>query len=417
MSAALSLYRAGTALLEPLAPVLLGRRARTGKEDPARLHERLGRPTTPRPAGRLVWLHGVSVGETLSLLPLAKALGEARPDLTLLITSGTRTSAELLAGRLPKGAIHQYAPVDGPVAVARFLDHWRPDLGVLVESELWPNLILAADRRGLPLALVSARMTQASADGWARARGGARRLLSAFRLILPQEPETAARLASLGATVGPELNLKQIGEPLPCDAAELDRLKAAFGEAPVILAASTHPGEEVLIARAFRAAGRDARLVIAPRHPDRAEAICADLAAEGFTVARRSLGEAPGDGVYLADTLGEMGLFFRLARAGVMGGSFVEGIGGHNPLEPARLGVPIVTGPHVFNAQTTYEAMFDEVAAIPAADEAALARHIAGLIDYPHIARRIGEAGLMYAGRQGQALDRALSLILPLVPA
>lgn len=417
MSGALLLYRVGTALLEPLAPVLLQRRARAGKEDPARLGERLGRATIPRPAGRLVWLHGVSVGETLSLLPLAKALGEARPDLTLLITSGTRTSAELLSGRLPKAAIHQYAPIDGPGAVARFLDHWRPDLGLLVESELWPNLILAADRRGLPLALVSARMTQASADGWARARGAARRLLSAFRLILPQEPETAARLAGLGAAMGPELNLKQIGEPLPCDATELDRLKAAFGEAPVILAASTHPGEEVLIARAFRAAGRDARLVIAPRHPDRAEAICAELTAEGFKVARRSLGEAPGDGVYLADTLGEMGLFFRLARAVVMGGSFFEGIGGHNPLEPARLGVPIVTGPHVFNAQATYEAMFDEVASIPAVDEAALARHIAGLIDYPHIARRIGQAALAHAGRQGQALNRALDLILPLVPA
>ncbi|HQP21653.1 MAG TPA: glycosyltransferase N-terminal domain-containing protein, partial [Phenylobacterium sp.] len=301
--------------------------------------------------------------------------------------------------------------------VAHFLDHWRPDLGILVESELWPNLILAADRRGLPLALVSARMTQASADGWARARGAAKRLLSAFRLILPQEPETAARLAGLGATVGPELNLKQVGEPLPCDDAELDRLKAAFGEAPVILAASTHPGEEALIARAFRTAGRDARLVIAPRHPDRAEAICAELAAEGFTVARRSRGETPGAGVYLADTLGEMGLFFRQARACVMGGSFVAGIGGHNPLEPARLGVPIVTGPHVFNAQATYEAMFDEVAAIPAVDEAALARHIAGLIDYPHIARRIGQAALAHAGRQGQALNRALDLILPLVPA
>lgn len=417
MTLPLVLYRAGTALLEPLAPALLARRARAGKEDPARLGERLGRASQPRPAGRLVWLHGVSVGETLSLLPLAKALRQARPDLSLLITSGTRTSADLLATRLPDGALHQYAPADGPAAVARFLDHWRPDLGLMVESELWPNLILAARRRGLPLALVSARMTAESAAGWSRVAGSAKALLSSFALVLPQEPQTAARLAALGAPVGPELNLKQVGEPLPCDPAELERLQTAFGERPVILAASTHPGEEALIARAFRAAGRDARLVIAPRHPDRTPAICAELTAEGFAVSVRSRGEAPGEGIYLADTLGEMGLFFRLARAAVMGGSFVEGVGGHNPLEPARLALATVTGPHAFNAQATYDELFEVVGSILAEDEAALARHIAGLIDYPHIARRIGEAALDYAEAQGAALDRALGLILPLVPA
>ena len=417
MTAPLLLYRAGTALLEPLAPALLARRARAGKEDHTRLGERLGRPSLARPAGRLVWLHGVSVGESLSILPLAKALRAARPDLSLLITSGTRTSAELLAGRLPEGAIHQYAPADGPAAVARFLDHWKPDLGLLVESELWPNLILAARRRSVPLALVSARMTAQSAAGWGKAPGSAKTLLSSFRLVLPQEPQTAARLAALGAQIGPELNLKQIGDPLPCDPAELARLKAAFGDIPVILAASTHPGEETLIARAFRAAGREARLVIAPRHPDRTPAICAELAAEGFPVAVRSRGEAPGDGVYLADTLGEMGLFFRLARAAVMGGSFFEGIGGHNPLEPARLGLATVTGPHTFNAQATYDGLFEVVGSILAEDETALTRHIGGLIDYPHIARRIGEAALNYAQAQGAALDRALELLLPLVPA
>lgn len=417
MSAALLLYRAGTALLEPLAPALLARRARAGKEDPARLGERLGRPGLARPAGRLVWLHGVSVGETLSLLPLAKALRQARLDLNLLITSGTRTSAELLAGRLPDGALHQYAPADGPAAVARFLDHWKPDLGLMVESELWPNLILSARKRGVPLALVSARMTAESAAGWAKAPKSAKSLLSSFRLVLPQEPQTAERLAGLGAQVGPELNLKQIGEPLPCDPAELERLRSASGGTPVILAASTHPGEEALIARAFRAAGRDARLVIAPRHPDRTPAICAELAAEGFEVAVRSRGEPPADGVYLADTLGEMGLFFRLAHAAVMGGSFVEGIGGHNPLEPARLGLPTVTGPHMFNAQATYAALFARAGSILAQDEAALSRHIAGLIDYPNIARRVGEAALDYAEAESAALDRALSLILPLVPA
>ncbi|WP_304167361.1 3-deoxy-D-manno-octulosonic acid transferase [Phenylobacterium aquaticum] len=413
--ASLALYGAATGLLEPLAPLLLRRRAAAGKEDPTRLGERLGKPSHAVPDGPLVWLHGVSVGESLSLLPLIEALSERSPQTRLLVTSGTRTSAELLAKRLPPGVIHQYAPIDGPRAVVRFLNHWRPRLAIFVESELWPNMVLAAQARRIRLALISARMTKASARGWGRVPAAARTLLSAFDLVLPQEAETAARLTRLGARVGPFLSLKLAGGPLPCDAAELARLRGMIGERPVILAASTHAGEEEIIARAVQATERDALLVIAPRHPERAGEIAAALAAQGFTVTRRSEGATPDAGVYLADTLGEMGLFFRLARAAIMGGSFLPGVGGHNPLEPARLGVAVVTGPHAFNARAVYDEMFAEVAALEAADEAALVRHIAGLIDYPAIARRIGEAGLDYAERQGAALDQALTLIQPLL--
>ena len=413
--ASLALYRAATALLEPFAPVLLRRRAAGGKEDPARLGERLGKPSQAVPEGPLVWLHGVSVGESLSLLPLIEAIRDRSPETRLLVTSGTRTSAELLAKRLPSDVIHQYAPIDGPRAVARFLNHWRPRLGVFVESELWPNMILAAKARRVRLALLSARMTEDSARGWGRVPAAARALLSAFDLVLPQEAETAGRLSRLGARIGPFLSLKQAGGPLPCDAAELERLRAAIGDRPVILAASTHPGEEEIVARAFQAAGREALLVIAPRHPERAAEIAASLTAQGFEVTRRSAVAPPGRGIYLADTLGEMGLFFRLARAAIMCGSFLPGIGGHNPLEPARLGIAAVTGPHAFNARTTYDEMFAVVAAIEAADAAALSRHIAGLIDNPAIARRIGEAGLDYAQRQGAALDQTLTLIDPLL--
>ena len=165
----LALYAAATGLLEPLAPALLRRRALSGKEDAGRTGERLGRPVVGRPAGGLVWLHGVSVGEGLSLLPLIEALRTRRPDLSLLVTSGTVTSAEVLAKRLPKGVIHQFAPIDAPGAVARFLDYWRPAAALLVESELWPNLILAAKDRGVRLALISARITEKSAEGWSRA--------------------------------------------------------------------------------------------------------------------------------------------------------------------------------------------------------------------------------------------------------
>lgn len=412
----LALYAAATGLTEPLAPGLLARRAARGKEDPTRMAERLGHASLARPPGPLVWLHGVSVGESLSLLPLAQALNI--PGRTLLVTSGTRTSAELLATRLPHGVIHQYAPVDGPAAVRRFLDHWRPDTGVLVESELWPNLILAAKARGVKLALVSARMTQASAERWARAPRAARALLSAFDLILPQEAQTEGRLERLGARTGPPLNLKMVGEPLPYDPAELARLKAAIGPRKVVLAASTHPGEEEIIARAFRAAGVDALLVVAPRHPERGEAVAGLLATQGFKTARRSAGEplTADTQAYVADTLGEMGLFFRAAEVAVMGGSFVPEIGGHNPLEPARLGVPILTGPHAFNAAAIYAEMFIEVAAIET-DAATLTRDLRGLLTQPLIARRIGEAALTYAQRQGAALDEALTLLKPLLPA
>jgi 3-deoxy-D-manno-octulosonic-acid transferase len=417
LSALLPLYGAVTSLLEPFAPGLLRRRAARGKEDADRLGERLGHASRPRPDGPLVWLHGVSVGESLSLLPLAEALRARRPDLGLLVTSGTVTSAELLARRLPEGVIHQFAPVDAPGAVRRFLDHWRPGLGVQVESELWPNLILGARARGVRLVLASARMTQESARGWGRVPAAARSLLGSFDLILPQDPDTAARLTGLGAAMGPALNLKRVGDPLPCDQAELARLREAIGERPVILAASTHSGEEALIARA--AEGLGGLLVVAVRHPDRGAAVAEELAALGLQVARRAAGEplTAETTAYVADTLGEMGLFFRLADVAVMGGSFVEGVGGHNPLEPARLGVPLVTGPHHFNAAELYGEMFAEVCAIEAADQAALARHLKGLMTYPQIRRQMRDAALDYAERQGAALQAAMALIEPLLPA
>jgi 3-deoxy-D-manno-octulosonic-acid transferase len=411
----LALYGAATGLLEPLAPGLLRGRARRGKEDPERLAERLGRASRERPPGPLAWLHGVSVGEATSLLPLVSALRAVRPDLTLLVTSGTTTAAALMARRLPDEVIHQYAPVDAPGAVRRFLDHWRPDLAVLVESELWPNLLLAARAHGVRLALLSARITEASAQGWSRWPASARALLSAFDLVLPQDAAAGARLERLGGQPGPELNLKRVGDPLPADPTELARLREAAAGRRIVLAASTHPGEETLVCAAFRQAVPDpseALLVIAPRHPDRGEALARELGA-----GRRSAGDPLRGAIHIADTLGELGLFFRLADVVVMGGAFAPGIGGHNPLEPARIGRPILTGPHAFNAADVYTELLAEAAAIEATSADDLARHIRGLIDYPAIARRMGEAALAYANRQGAALDQALALLQPLLPA
>ena len=412
MTLPLALYGLATGLAEPLAPLILKRRAKAGREDPLRLGERLGRAGAPRPPGPLVWLHGVSVGETVSLLTLVEGLRARRPDLGLLVTSGTRTSAELLARRLPAGVRHQYVPVDTPGAVRRFLDHWRPDLGVFAESELWPNLILTARRRGTRLVLASARITEGTARTWRRAPASARRLLSAFDLILPQDRATADRLRGLGADCGRELNLKRAGAPLIFDPAELARLQGLAAGRPVVLAASTHPGEDALIAEA--AEGLGALVVIAPRHPERGAEIAAALKAP-----RRALGEEPGPEtpVWIADTLGEMGLFFRLADVVVMGGSFPGGIGGHNPLEPARLGAPVITGPDIANAADVYGEMFDEVCALMARDGPDLRRKLAGLLADPVLRRRMREAALAYAARQEQTLADALEDLAPLVPA
>jgi 3-deoxy-D-manno-octulosonic-acid transferase len=353
MTAGLAVYRLATGLLSPLAAPWLRRRVAAGKEDAARWTEKLGRATAPRPAGRLAWLHGASVGESLSLLPLAERLAARAESPAVLLTSGTRAAAQLLETRRPAGAVHQFAPLDTPGATTRFLDHWRPDLAVFAESELWPNLILGARARGARLALVSAKLSAASLAGWRRAPATARRLLGAFDLVLARDEPAAAGLASLGARVDGLADLKFGAPPLPADMATLEALRASAHGAAVVLAASTHEGEDGPILEAFAHArgGADACLVIAPRHVERGPAI-ADLSRGlGLRTARRSQGADLDDAdVLVADTLGAMGLWYRIAALAVIGGSFVPGgAGGHNPLEAARLGCPFVTGPHVEN--------------------------------------------------------------------
>ena len=358
MSATLNVYRAATGLLEPFAESVLRGRARRGKEDLSRLNERLGHPKTPRPDGPLVWMHGASVGETLSLLPLVARFRTERPDAIVLMTSGTVTSAEVLAKRLPQGALHQYVPVDTPGATNRFVDYWRPSLGVFVESELWPNLLAAAQRDGVKLALVSARLGDASAKGWGRSPGAARALFAMFDLILPQDSGQAARLVALGARDDGRLNLKFVGEPLPVDETALGQTRAELGERPLLFAASTHPGEDEIVLAAFEGLAHHPLrplLVIAPRHPARGSELAGSVEAIGLSVSLRSKGEVIGaTQVHVADTLNEMGLWFRLARLALIGGSMVPDIGGHNPLEAIRLGCPAISGPFVDDWRSVY---------------------------------------------------------------
>ncbi|HAF81552.1 MAG TPA: 3-deoxy-D-manno-octulosonic acid transferase, partial [Brevundimonas sp.] len=401
-------YRLLTRALEPLAPRLLDARAARGKEDPARVDERMGFTRIERPEGDLVWLHGVSVGETLSLLPLVERFVKARPDLTVLVTSGTVTSARILEDRLPKGVIHQYAPVDGPGAVGRFLDHWRPALAVFVESELWPNLLLEAHRRGVKLALVSARITEKTVEGWRRFPASAQAVTHAFDLILPQDAASAERLERMGARVDDLVNLKLAGEPLPHDTAAFSRLSAAIGDRPVIVAASTHEGEEIAVVRALDKLSERVCLILLPRHPERGPLIAEALQREGAAFAMRSRGETIGrdTDVYLADTLNEMGLFLRLADVVVMGGSFapalgLPAVGGHNPLEPARLGRPVVTGPDASNWASVTAALAQSGGLIPVQAPWDLPQAIGPLLADPAAAKAMGERARRAAAEAG----------------
>jgi 3-deoxy-D-manno-octulosonic-acid transferase len=414
----LAAYRALSWALTPLAPAWLTARVWRAKEDPRRWREKLGRPGRPRPAGRLAWLHGASVGEGLSLLPLIDVLARRHPDVVVLVTSATRASGALLAQRLPAGVLHQYAPLDTPGAVARFLRHWRPSLGVVVESELWPNLLLDAAAQGVKLAFVSARLSDRSVRSWSRAPVAARAMLTAFDLILARDAGAAARLSGLGARVDGLADLKLGAAPLSADADALARLRDLLKERPVILAASTHPGEEAVVLERFQAvrgSRRDDEQTVAPRHVERGASVVRLAEDLGLTAAARSDARDPaGVDVYVADTMGEVGLWYRLARLAFLGGSLVSGPGGHNPLEPARLGCPVVSGDDVGNWPIYHDIERAGGVAVVNRPEGLDPVFAAALNDPRPLAAMAERAAAFVAGRDAQA-DRSIARVLALL--
>ncbi len=414
----LIVYRGLTALAAPLVHLYLARRKAQGKEDPARLDERLGRASRPRPPGPLVWLHGASVGEAMSVLPLVDRLAATRPGLDVMVTTGTTTSAALLAGRLPERAFHQFVPIDRVAYVRRFLDHWRPGLALWVESELWPNLVCEVRRRGVPMVMLNGRMSAKSHAGWRRVPGTVATLLGGFSLCLVQDQIQGERFAALGAPavkcVG---NLKYSAPPLPADPAALARLRATIGGRPLWLAASTHEGEEAMVARAHRrlaAEYPDLLTVIVPRHSNRGPAIAEALTAEGFRVARRAAGAAPeaATEIYLADTMGELGVFYRLAEVVFVGGSLVPH-GGHNPVEPTQLDGVVLFGPHTGNFGAVVSQLRAAEACIEVADEPALAKAVGRLIADPAARRRYFDAARAVAGANRGILDAVMTELAP----
>src|SRR5256714_2879772 len=355
----LRVYRKLSSVMVPLAPALIKRRLKQGKEDPARVGERRGLSPDARPHGPLVWVHGASVGEVLAAAALIERLRAL--NLRILLTSGTVTSAAIVAKRFPADIIHQYVPYDSPRYVARFLDHWRPSLAMFIESDLWPNLILSSAARRLPMVLINGRMAQRSFPRWRRVAGTISALLDKFDVCLAHSQTDADRFATLGSrNVVVTGNLKLDVPAPPADANKLDMLMAMTRGRPVVVAASTHPGEEEILTQTHRPlAGYLPGLltVIVPRHPGRGEAIARMISASGLNPTLRSHEDLPTatTDIYVADTMGELGLFYRLAPIVFMGGSLVEH-GGQNPIEAIKLGASVVHGPHVFNFTDVYEA-------------------------------------------------------------
>lgn len=418
----LALYRLATSFGAPLIAHYLRKRMKRGKEDPKRFHERLGQPEIARPDGHLIWLHGASVGESLSMLPVINEILSRANAPSVLVTTGTVTSARLMRERLPEGAIHQYVPVDRLPYVTRFLEHWRPNVALWFESELWPNLVTETRHKKIPMVLVNARMSPPSFKKWQQWRGFAKKLLQCFDLVLAQTDSDVGRYSDLGAKQVERMgNLKFAVPPLPCDEGTLVEIRTRTGLRPMWLAASTHDGEEKIawdVHQTVKATHRDLLTIIVPRHPERGEEIAKMLREGGATVAIRSNSEpvTPETDIYLADTLGELGLFFRLSTIVFMGKSLVPS-GGQNPIEPARLGAAILSGPHTWNFDEVTTAMQAAGGLEVVADPEHLADAVAQDLGNPARAQTRAQAALKYAEAESAVLERFIDRISPLLDA
>ncbi len=417
MTVQLFLYLGFARIAGPLWRVVLRRRLARGKEDAARMGEKLAQGMATRPKGPLIWLHAVSVGEALSLMTLLDRLGKSHPQVHFLLTTASKTSADMLAERgLPPRVIHQYQPVDTIAVSRRFLAHWQPDVAVFSELDMWPALLRETSRASVPMALINARMSDRSLEKRRKAWGLYRAVVRMFDAIQTQDDTSWRNFVTLGAdparveTVGP---IKLASDPLPDVPEASAALRAALGDRPVWLAASTEPREEERILEAHEIALRsvpDLLLIIAPRHPHKADATQAHAAR--FNVARRSRGElpAPDTSVYLADTLGEMGVLFRAAPICFMGHSLpVDGevLPGKNPLEPIALDTVVIHGPDYGEFELIYDGLCAAMATVTAQTPDEIAKAVVAGQDPKW------RAPMIHAG-QGQLAKNQTVLTAPL---
>lgn len=418
----LTLYRGLTGVAAPIIELYMRRRLALGKEHPSRFSERRGIASQIRPSGPLLWLHAASIGEAQSALALIKLILASDERLQVLVTTGTVTSAELLESRLPPRSFHQFVPVDRLPWVRRFLDHWRPDLALWVESEFWPNLITETLDRGTPAILINGRMSGRSFANWRHAPGVIRSLLEGFTLCFAQTEFEAERLTALGARdVRYRGNLKFSAAALPVDEDELATLRSVLADRPVWLAASTHPGEEALVANVhvdLRKLLPDLLTIIVPRHPRRGADLAHELADVGLAVSRRSEGSGVASGVdiHLADTLGELGLFYRLTDVAFIGGSMGDH-GGHNPLEAAQLDCAVIHGPDMTNFATVAEQLAAARAAVRVTDTAALSRAVRELLTNDVERKRQADAAMEVARANSQVAESIFNDLAPHIGA
>lgn len=409
-------YRRLANMATPLLPMLQSYRLRNGKEQKGRLRERRGEPGFERPDGSLVWFHAASVGEMLAVVPVVEHVLDS--GFSALVTSGTVTSAQLAQWRLPPETIHQFVPMDAPRYVARFLDHWQPDLALFAESDLWPNLIAAAVERNVPMILINGRMSDRSYARWRRMPKTIGAVLHHFDLCLVQSVSDAERYGVLGAPrVSTTGNLKLDVPAPPADDDALAAMQACVQGRPVIAAASTHPGEEAFLIEAHLALRQTfpgLLTVVAPRHPERGAGILQIAGAVGLNAVARSHGYLPdrGTDVYVADTIGELGLIYRIAPIVFMGGSLVRH-GGQNPIEPAKLGAAILHGPHVWNFTEIYDALDRADGAAEVSDAGKLQSHIGAWLTDAPARRAAADAALATVEGLAGARGRTLAALEP----
>jgi 3-deoxy-D-manno-octulosonic-acid transferase len=421
MTGLLTLYQSITRAGWPFLELLLKMRMRRGKEDPARLPERMGSPSRARPQGRVVWVHAASVGEAQSAMILINAMGGLGENINVLVTTGTTTSATLMERRLPAFAFHQYVPLDHPVWVGNFLNHWKPDLALWMESELWPNTLLALKERNIPAVLINARLSDKSFRNWSYAKDAAQKVIGCFGLIFAQTEKDASHYRALGAkNVTVSDNIKYSAAPLPHDEIALSALKLSIGERRVWVYASTHAAEEALSCRVHKTLKEkipDLLTIIVPRHPQRREEIAGVCFENGVKFTLRSNNTAlPAidDDIYIVDTLGELGLFYTLCDIAMIGRSFSDdGGGGHNPVEAAQLGCAVITGPNNQYQRQIYDDMQDGGAVIQVGSEEELVGVLDGLFSNPEKLAQIKNQTENFTACKVHVIDRVLEHLSP----
>ncbi len=414
----ISLYKILTNTLFPLvADLYLQKRLKKKKEIEHRLPERKGISSLQKPSGPLIWVHCASVGEANSILVLIDRIHQVYPDIHFLVTTGTITSATLMAQKLPSYAFHQFLPLDVGMWIRRFLDHWRPDLILWVESELWPNTLEVIQERKIPLYLINARMSDRSYKRWLYLKSTAKELLSSFAVILAQSQESAERFLNLaGKNVVYTGNLKFAAPTLPAEEDRLDAFRKACEGRQVLLFSSTHPGEEekaVEVRNYLVSEHPNLLTIIAPRHPHRASELMELLSLHG-KVETLSSKKPPSSSCdfYLVDGIGELGLFYRLCPIVFMGGSWVPR-GGHNPIEPAQLNCVLFHGPHTHNFREVYHLFEENSASLLVEAPSGLSENIASLLKDPNKLRALQMRSFEVILHHRTSLDAVMGALSP----